>query len=186
MVRGSEQMDWVDLVPHPIALPHAPIKIRASAKLKQANHLFAAFELSGAQEDIVWPDRKVGAFIEGLWQSTCLELFLFSEDDASYVEFNFSPSTDWCAYVFQSYRAGRETVPDVSFDRFDTHLGSESRSVIVEVKLPEARLNLLGSTYRVSLTAVIQDISGQMSYWAESHPSAQPDFHICPDGRRYI
>ena len=41
-----------------------------------------------------------------LWQSTCFELFLRPTTAEHYFEFNFSPSTQWAAYRFDSYRGG--------------------------------------------------------------------------------
>jgi hypothetical protein len=56
-----------------------------------------------------------------LWKQTCFEAFVGSPAEESYFEFNFSPSTQWAAYGFDSYRAGMRDVdieaPTIHFDR---------------------------------------------------------------------
>ena len=41
-----------------------------------------------------------------LWEETCLELFLGTEDSDRYWEFNLSPSGNWNVYRFTRYREG--------------------------------------------------------------------------------
>lgn len=43
---------------------------------------------------------------DGLWNSTCFELFVLDPAGGAYLEFNFSPSGEWAAYQFDGYRAG--------------------------------------------------------------------------------
>src|SRR3990172_1915372 len=44
--------------------------------------------------------------VDGLWQHTCFELFIAVREEPTYYEFNFSPSGEWAAYAFKSYRDG--------------------------------------------------------------------------------
>ncbi|MEC7623147.1 MAG: hypothetical protein VYA25_03070, partial [Pseudomonadota bacterium] len=43
---------------------------------------------------------------DGLWQTTCFELFLQPDGVSAYCEFNLSPSERWAAYDFSAPRAG--------------------------------------------------------------------------------
>jgi hypothetical protein len=116
---------------------------------------------------------------DGLWRSTCFELFL-RPDTGSYVEFNFAPLSAWNAYSFVDWRMGRRAFqPD-----FEPHL-TDARLDDRKDRLP-GRYELdvvLGaeiaalSPATVSLTAVIEEEGGRMSYWALAHPPGEPNFH---------
>ena len=43
---------------------------------------------------------------DGLWKSTCFEVFLLDPSKGAYLEFNFAPSGQWAAYQFDGYRSG--------------------------------------------------------------------------------
>jgi hypothetical protein len=46
---------------------------------------------------------------DGLWQTTCCEMFL--RQAAGYREINLSPSGNWAAYGFDGYRSGMAPAP---------------------------------------------------------------------------
>jgi hypothetical protein len=113
---------------------------------------------------------------ENLWRHTCFEAFFRPSSGAGYYEFNFAPSTQWAAYQFSGYRSGQRVA----------HVGApsiETRSSPGQYTL-RASLNFGGladlpsdSPWRVALSAVIEDISGNKSYWALAHSPGRPDFH---------
>ena len=105
---------------------------------------------------------------QGLWQSTCFELFVGGEGD-SYFEFNFSPSGAWAAYAFDRHREGMsdaEAKVEVQILRSDKVL-----SLIAEIETE------LLNPVRVGLTAVILESDGATRYWAPAFPPGEPDFH---------
>jgi hypothetical protein len=88
---------------------------------------------------------------------------------ASYVEMNFSPSTEWAVYGFTRYREANEPpaiVPAIVVER-----GAESLDLEATVALGRA------GALRVGLTAVVERANGRRTYWALAHPSPAPDFH---------
>jgi hypothetical protein len=115
---------------------------------------------------------------DGLWQHTCLEAFIATEGGAAYREFNFSPSGRWAAYRFASERVrasdGVEGKPTLQFTMsvsqlvLTAHLSWDA--------LPQS------ATLCIGLSAVIEESSGNLSYWALQHPGGRPDFHH-PAGR---
>jgi len=117
---------------------------------------------------------------DGLWKHTCCEIFLrrasLQPDRASgYHEFNFSPSGAWAAYVFDSYRTGMLALevaepPAIAVSQADDRL-----TIDVAITLPPDVVATDGAT--VSLTAVIEDRAGRISYWAVAHAPHKPDFH---------
>jgi hypothetical protein len=118
--------------------------------------------------EFVGPGRE-----DGLWQTTCFEMFVQPVGGESYAEFNVSPSGRWAAYDFAGYRDGMAerpmAPPPLSQQRrhahiltFDTQLRSST--------LPPRPWNL-------GLSAVIEEEGGHLSYWAIAHPEGAPDFH---------
>lgn len=113
---------------------------------------------------------------DGLWQHCCLELFVGSPDSPAYREFNFSPSGDWAAYAFSGLRqhAGPDQIPvhpRLSWQHDD-------RSAQLDVQLPATALPAPDAGLRrLGLSAVLESLDGELSYWALQHPAERPDFH---------
>ncbi|HMN21430.1 MAG TPA: DOMON-like domain-containing protein [Ottowia sp.] len=121
------------------------------------------------------PTSPAPGAADGLWRHTCLEAFVGSTGDTAYLEFNFSPSGDWAAYAFRAprERAGTQHVPP---PRLRWTRGPHV--LALEAWLPRALLSCLPRTPdRLGLSAVIEQVGGQLSYWALAHPAARPDFH---------
>lgn len=135
------------------------------------DRMMLRFRLDGC-EDVVVPKKAAGSGRgEDLWKTTCFELFLASSE-GRYLEFNFSPSGQWAAYAFHGYRSGVRnhdpaSEPEVTMDRGHAVL-------TVTVFLAAAEFD--GCAY-ASLTAVVEEKRGRMSYWAARHAALKPDFH---------
>jgi hypothetical protein len=133
-------------------------------------HVEAALE----QLELPGPSEQPGRR-DGLWQTTCFELFLRVPGGHAYCEFNFSPSADWAAYAFSDTRTGQTDLalpeaPQIFSDARETHFALE-----VIVTLPDM---LRGTGLDGALSAVIAEAVGPVSYWALHHPDpAKPDFH---------
>lgn len=109
---------------------------------------------------------------EDLWQTTCFELFV-KDAGEKYREFNFSPSSQWAAYTFEGYRAGREPLPlDEPPDGWFSIETWDGLLLRATVK------TALESNTRIGLSAIIEETDGTKSYWALAHPPGdKPDFH---------
>jgi hypothetical protein len=110
---------------------------------------------------------------DGLWRTTCFELFVARGGDDGYTEFNLSPSERWAAYDFAGYREGmaeraaaRDPVCTLR------HVG---KLAIFDAAIPVPALPPL--PWRFGLTAVIEEEGGSKSFWAAAHGKEQPDFH---------
>ncbi len=114
---------------------------------------------------------------DGLWRTTCFELFVRGAEGSGYAELNLAPSGDWAAYAFDGYRAGMrnlEVQRAIAIAR-----ASMSDHFTIEALLdPAPLIALLGAPpWRIGLSAVIEAPQGQISYWALAHPPEKPDFH---------
>jgi hypothetical protein len=128
-----------------------------------------------------------------LWAHTCFEAFIGVADSPQYLELNFSPSGQWAAYRFHSYREGMTPALDVVM-RLAVRSANERLELRAEVQLcerplgerqlggrpaapgaaPEASVPL---RLRIALSTVVEDREGRLSYWALRHPPGRPDFH---------
>lgn len=114
------------------------------------------------------PSRVAAARTDGLWQTTCFEMFVKPVRGDEYFEFNFSPSTAWAAYRFTEYRSNATDL--------------EIAAPVIEpveygVRVAIDLSALPPPPWRVGLTAVIEETDGTKSYWALAHPDGPPDFH---------
>jgi len=122
------------------------------------------------------PFSEASVRTDGLWRHTCFEAFIASAD-AGYYELNFSPSAQWAIYSFQGYRERMSPVdvmapPDLAVRHFDDRLEVDATVRTDDlVALREAH------TLKLAVTAVIEDDSGTLSYWALKHAPGKPDFH---------
>lgn len=91
----------------------------------------------------------------------------------AYREFNFSPSGEWASYDFHGYREGGAPMdgpaPEINVRRNGNRLSLDAE--IRPECLPPDRLLHLG------LSAVVEGVGGELSYWALRHIGERPDFH---------
>lgn len=108
---------------------------------------------------------------DGLWASTCFELFAKPAGGEAYCEFNFAPSSQWAAYAFDGYRAGmRELaleIPAIEMSASDD---------VFEVRVA-VEASALRAGAHLALTAVIEETSSAKCYWSVRHAAGKPDFH---------
>ena len=132
------------------------------------------YRVSGDIDHVAMPIKRPATRTDDLWHETCFEAFLAGADE--YIEFNFSPSTQWAAYHFDGYRRGMRAANEISsvnivqkqsIDEF------ELTAIINAAELPRAIANI----DRIALSTVIKDKDGAVTYFALAHPQGTPDFH---------
>ena len=129
------------------------------------------FRARGRIGEVVWPASASSSRRDELWKHTCFELFL-AMGEGGYVEFNFSPSTEWAAYRFIGYRDGADQ-PAVAAPVITTRTADDVFELCASIYLDDA----LGFHSRMGLSAVIEDAHGGKTYWALAHAPGKPDFH---------
>ncbi len=157
------------LVLHPSCAP-GPVDSIVAKATQTANGFGVEFRATGVISQIVVPGSAPSRRADGLWKSTCFEMFWQAGDERGYREFNLSPSGEWAAYGFADVRAGMHDAQVDSLALSSSHDGSE---LVVRVSIAAA----LGIPARIGLCAVIEDSAGVRSYWALCHAKESPDFH---------
>lgn len=147
---------------------------------RQGDHLRVCYQLSGDLDSVVLPGPAEGGpkRRDGLWEHTCLELFLAAEGAQPYWEVNLAPSGHWNFYRLESYRQGLAPVPDRQELPFTVSHGAGGLEVALEFALPtELAQACRQHPLRLGVTAVIEQRGGALSYWALAHSGPEADFH---------
>lgn len=165
-----------ELVPFPAPdLPAVEIKGTVCAR---RNLLGLSYSLMGDTDEVVLPpaSRQHGRRDE-LWQSTCFEFFLAGRDRPEYWEFNLSPSGDWNVYRMDAYRRlgfrqeVRISILPFTFKR-------APGGYLLEAAIDLAWMNLADHQWEMAISAIIQTKNGNETYWALTHSTSKPDFHL--------
>jgi hypothetical protein len=163
----------LSLVAHPQTPPRAVKSVTVQLHRERGLDLLYVVECDPAR--LVLPPLQKPHRADGLWQTTCFELFV-RDGGQAYREFNFSPSSQWAAYGFRNYRAGRNPLA----------LDEPPQAKLLPLEPNALRLRAsiataLAPSARIGLSAIVEEADGTKSYWALAHPDGPPDFHH-PDG----
>jgi len=117
------------------------------------------------------PERR-----DFLWKASCFELFIKEMDAEGYLEINLSPAGHWNIYRFDGYRKGmreewRIDAPVVHVDDGMPDIWTISTEIHTGNIMPAIR------PMQAAVSAVFKTVTGRLSYWALTHPCAEPDFH---------
>ncbi len=130
-------------------------------------------QLSGNLDSLDWPNRDQCLIREyGLWESTCLELFLGPINGEHYWEFNLAPTGHWNCFSFSDVRQDMQESDSLRLTSFSASKTSDSVQARAEIECIDIDL----AEIRIGISAVIAQ-GNQLSYHALSHRSESPDFH---------
>jgi hypothetical protein len=168
---------------HPDSLCFAVTHVEVEVARPRAHSLILTYVVIGKVSDLAMPPVVAAAPADELWRHTCFEAFIGGSPGTAYYEFNFAPSTQWAAYRFSGYRSGMRVATEFIAPRIEL-ISSPGRCIL------QASLELHGlfspasgggdegrTNWRLGLSAVIEEASGNLSYWALVHPSGKADFH---------
>lgn len=121
------------------------------------------------------PPAKVPARQGQLWQHTCFEFFLGCQGSPRYWEFNLSPTGDWNVYRFNDYRQGMET--EKAFTELPFSCDRQPSAFTLSLTLDLSPIIAADQRLEIAVTTVIEQSTGDLSYWALTHPGPEADFH---------
>ena len=133
------------------------------------NTLTCAVHIEGPLDTLKIPKPTTPQKQEGLWASTCVELFVFS-DNKHYLEWNFSPSGAWWAMSFSDYRIRSTHEPEL-IPNHCTWTQEQKLSCHFEVPCPF-------TPEKLQITCILETTDGTKTHWAPKHPKDKPDFHV--------
>jgi len=135
------------------------------------------YRISADINRILIPEKQDTVRADNLWRSTCCEIFCQDAGQSAYHEINLSPSSRWAFYKFDQYRGAMQRPdvkipPRISMERHDG-------GIILRAQLDPSLISSLDNDgdVHVGLSAIVEGISGDKTYWALRHPPGPPDFH---------
>lgn len=145
---------------------------------RRAKQLEVRYEITGDIHMIDIPGRKREVSrVKGLWEKTCLELFLAAGGCDRYWEVNLSPSGDWNVFRFDRYEEERHVdklVEEVLFDSLPIETQKESGSFSLDFEFDLGRIIREDQSIEVGVSAVT---APPKTYWALAHCGSRPNFH---------
>jgi len=147
---------------------------------RRIDTLFVHYEIIGSSLRIDIPERKQEPSRKrGLWENTCLELFVAVRDCDQYWEFNLSPSEDWNVFRFEHYRNERyadklREEPLVASLPFRTQ--RQSGSFLLDVEFSLDKLIRKDRLLEIGIGAIMK-FNKDKTHWALTHCGSVPDFH---------
>jgi len=167
---------------HPDSLCRAATRIDVEVARPGPARLMLSYAVTGAIGDLRLPPLTAPARTDELWRHTCFEAFVRARPGEAYYEFNFAPSMEWAAYRFDGYRSGMRVATEIAAPRIEVQTSLDCYTLRAALALPcslpsSASGRGKGRGWRLGLAAVIEETSGNKSYWALAHPAGKPDFH---------
>jgi hypothetical protein len=162
---------------HPATPAHAVCDLRASVERSRDGALDVAFRLAAVVSRIRLPAPGPTQPGSRLWEHTCFELFVATDEGPAYHEFNLAPSREWAIYAFRDYRDASTAPCDLLAPAISVASTEEIVELTARLWLPRRPPSQNSVPLRVGLAAVIEDDAGARSYWALRHPREKPDFH---------
>lgn len=159
---------------HPLMLHVAcdlgPVRAITAAIAATPQGCEAEFRLDGHVPGIVIPHATTSARHDNLWQTTCFEIFWQPLGEKAYREFNLSPSGQWAAYDFDSFREGMRDAP---VDAIAVTCSHDAAGMVLRASIAAD----LPGPAQVALNAVVEHADGAKQYWALAFPPGRPEFH---------
>lgn len=162
----------LELQCHPSTPSAAVERIDVSFTGMSGSTLTICYAATGTLARLRVPQPCVSRRADALWRHTCCELFIAATDATAYSEFNFSPSSEWAAYEFDSYRQGMRPLSLPHPPRITVTSSESQWSMNASVEC-----DVVPAGAMLAFCVVTEEADGRLSYWALAHPPGKPDFH---------
>lgn len=168
---------WAPLTRH-LSSPSKPVaRIEARVSSPAPDVLTLQYVLRAALPHLRIPLSQPPGRADELWRHTCFEAFIADNATSGYYELNFAPSGQWAVYRFEGYRQGMSPPEVIMPPEIVVRFLENRLELDATVRLSDLGGSRGGGTLKLALTAVLEDDSGTLSYWALKHAPGKPDFH---------
>jgi hypothetical protein len=158
---------------HPDSRCAAVTGIEVDIERPRSGALLLSYQVTGNIGELRIAPVAAAARADELWRHTCFEAFVRPTSAEAYYEFNFAPSTQWASYRFDGYRSGMRVASDIAPPRIEVKSAPDRYTLQASLELGPPT----NAKCRLGIAAVIEEVSGRLSYWALAHPDGKPDFH---------
>ncbi|MFN2100712.1 hypothetical protein [Altererythrobacter sp. MF3-039] len=162
-----------ELVLHPQSADGPIKKVSASLRPTSAG-CEAEFRLEGDIASIKVPENASPRREDFLWKTTCFEIFWQPDRGTYYREFNLSPSSKWACYDFDGFR---ENSRDAPVEQIAISCSHDEEQLVLKAAIASE----LPDPAQVALNGIVEDLEGNIQFWALAFPEGKPEFHseIC-------
>lgn len=138
----------------------------------------ARFRFEGDISRIKVPTHSPSERTDFLWKTTCFEIFWQPDGGDRYREFNLSPSSRWACYDFDDFRLNSRDGP---VDAIAIASACNEHELLLEAAIGSE----LALPAQIALNAIVEDIEGNIQFWALAFPDGKPEFHsqVCRAAR---
>jgi hypothetical protein len=173
--KRDERMKGFSLVPFSdVAIDMA---IEFNCDRSSDDQLNLQFGLLGMVDRIQIPGQNPSPQrMTGLWETTCFEVFFRVPQQEKYWEVNLSPSGDWNVFRLDRYRENLQE--EQAIEALPFTVKRECDRLTLALTFDLQRLGLACGAIELSATSVIQEKTGEISYWAVKHAGLEADFHL--------
>lgn len=162
----------------PFSLKDSPQVTISGTVKRQNNNISISYIVAGNIEEIYFPPALANPTRkDNLWKTTCFEFFIAAKDSPGYWEFNLSPSGEWNVYIMDAYRQVNMR-EETRVPKLELRVQKEEKCFVLEHELNLDSIMLEETSAQVGIASVIAANTGQLSYWALTHPHAEADFHL--------
>lgn len=168
---------FVTLACHPQTRTDIVRGVAARVRRSPGGTLTVEFVLDADLGRLRIPAPRAARRAHGLWEHTCFEAFVAMDNKPAYHEFNFAPSGEWALYAFQSYRESAPQPDELLAPEITVRRAADRLELDAVLRLDKLSAAHATAPLRLALSAVIEEASGSLSYWALRHPPGKPDFH---------
>ena len=145
--------------------------------IRSGCNFFLRYKVKGEINQLLLSARsEYPSRMDDLWEATCFEFFIAIPNQPEYWEFNMSPSEDWNIYKMDAYRrvGFRE---EIAFTQLPFLLEVRDDILILDISVDLSPILEIEQEVQVGITAIVQTVDRNESYWALAHPGTNADFH---------
>lgn len=154
---------------HPSCAP-GPIRRISAAIQPTPDGCRARFLMEGDIGRIKVPSHAMSERMDDLWLTTCFEIFWQPVGGSYYREFNLSPSSRWACYDFDDFRKNSR---DAEVSAISIACSTHDAKLELETSIAST----LPTPADVALNAVVEDVDGNIQFWALAFADGKPEFH---------
>ena len=152
-------------------------RVEVEVTRPRADRLVLSYVVTGTISDIRLPPVMPAARADELWQHTCFEAFVRASSGRRVLRIQLRAFDAMGGLSVRRLpkRHARGDRDRRARDRSAIEPDSYTLQASLELdRLPDLPRD---ASWRLGLSAVIEDQSGRKSYWALAHPPGKPDFH---------
>jgi hypothetical protein len=175
-----------DFTLYPFPTDRSLPQVKIGGKVERADGILSIeYQLQGDLDAVViLPPSDSPTRTFALWEHTCFEFFIGSPGEPNYWEFNLSPSGDWNVFSFDDYRQGLRT--ETTFTELPFKIDRQVDTLSLSGSWDISKIIPAERELEIAIATVVKFVGeasprenrDEISYWALTHNSIEPNFHL--------